>query len=139
MICLSIIKICLRLTLDSSFDCSSLPPFELHTKDQRPIRQRCQRQTPEAKAEIHRWMEALKKTGLVKPTQSLRNSLILLVKKANESFRMCIDFTKVNQVTYLQYQPLVSVAKVVHVFEEMKSKIFSTLDMFSGYPSSKDS
>ena len=36
-------------------------------------------------------------------------------------------------MTYLQYQPLVSVAKVVDVFEEKKYKIFSTLDMLSGY------
>ena len=52
-------------------ECSSLPPFEIHIKDQRPLRQRCYRQTPEAKAEIRRQTDALKKNGLVEPTQSL--------------------------------------------------------------------
>ena len=78
-------------------------------------------------------MEALKKNGLVEPTQSLWNSPILLVKKANVSYRMCIDLRKVNQVTSPQCQPLVSVAEVVDVFEEKRPRIFSTLGMFSGY------
>ena len=32
----------------------SLPPFDIHLRDQKPIRQRSYRQTPEAKAEIRR-------------------------------------------------------------------------------------
>ena len=46
---------------------------------------------------------------------------------------MCIDFRKEIQVTSPQYQPLVSVAEVVDVFGEKIPRIFSTLDMFSGY------
>ena len=46
---------------------------------------------------------------------------------------MCIDFRKVNQVTAPQYQPLVSVAEVVDVFGAKRPRIFSTLDIFSGY------
>ena len=93
-------------------------------KDHRPIRQACYRQTTEAKAEIRRQVEALRKNGLVEPTQSLWNSLIVLVKKPNGSFRKCIDFRKVNKVTFPQYQPLVSVAEVVDVFGENKPKKF---------------
>ena len=52
-------------------ECSSLPPFAIHIKDQRPLRQRCYRQTPEAKAEIRRQIDALKKNGLVEPSQWL--------------------------------------------------------------------
>ena len=114
-------------------ECSSLPPFEIHLRDQKPIRQRSYRQTSGAQAEIRLQVEALKKNDLVEPTQSLWNSPILLVKKANGSYKMCIDFRKVNQVTSKQYQPLVSVAEVVYVFGEKKSRIFSTIDMFSGY------
>ena len=46
---------------------------------------------------------------------------------------MCIDLRKVNQVTFPQYQPHVSVTEVVDVFGEKKPRIFSTLGMFSGY------
>ena len=97
-------------------ECSSLHPFEIHLRDQKSIRQRCYRQTPDAKAEIHHQVEALKTNGLVEPMQSLWNSPSLLVKKTNGSYRMCINFRKVNQVTSPQYYPLVSVAKVVNVF-----------------------
>ena len=69
-------------------ECSSLPPFEIHIKDQRPLRQRCYKQTPEAKAEIRRQIDALKKNGLVEPTQSLWKSPILLVRKVNGSYRI---------------------------------------------------
>ena len=126
-----ITKICLRRTSQLE-ECSLLPPFEIHIKNQRPLRQRCCRQTPEAEAEIRRQIDALKKNGLVEPTQSLWNSPILLVRKANGSYRMCIDFKKLNEVTFPQYQPLVSVTEVIDVFGEKKPKIFTTLDMFSG-------
>ena len=62
-------------------ECSSFPPFEIHLTDQKPMRHCSYRQTPETKAEIRRQVEALKKNGLVEPTQSLWNSPILLVKK----------------------------------------------------------
>ena len=44
-------------------ECSSLPPFAIHLRDQKPIRQRSYRQTPKAKAEIRQQVEALKKNG----------------------------------------------------------------------------
>ena len=102
-------------------------------KDERPIRQRCYRQTAEAKAEIRRQIESLKRNKLVEPTQTLFNSSIILLKKSNGSFRMCIDFRKVNQATFPQFQPLVSINEIVNVFGEWRPKIFSTLDRFSGY------
>ena len=99
-------------------ECSSLPSFEMHMKDERAIRQRCYRQTAEAKTDIRRQVESLKKNKLVEPTQSLFNSPIILVKKSNGYFRMCIDFKKVNQATFLQFQPLVSINEIVDVFGE---------------------
>ena len=105
-------------------ECSSLPPFEIHLRDQKPIKQRSYIQTPEAKAEIRRQVEALKENDLVEPTQSLWNSPILLVKKVNGSHRMCIDFRKVNQVTSPQYQSLAAVAEVVDVLGEKRPRIF---------------
>ena len=97
-------------------ECLLLPPFEMHMKDERPIRQRYYSQTAEAKAEIRRQVESLKKNKLVELTQSLFNSPIILVKKSNGSFRMCIDFKKVNQATFSQFQPLVSINEIVDVF-----------------------
>ena len=38
----------------------SLPPFEIHLRDQKPIKQRSYRRILEAKAEIRRQVEALK-------------------------------------------------------------------------------
>ena len=41
-------------------ECSLLPPFDIHLRDQKPIRQRSYRHTLEAKAEIRRQVKALK-------------------------------------------------------------------------------
>ena len=46
---------------------------------------------------------------------------------------MCIDFRKVIQATFPQFQLLVSINEIVDVFGEWRPKIFSTLDMFLGY------
>ena len=99
-------------------ECSSLPPFEMHMKDERPIRQRCYRQTAEANAEIRRQVEALKRNKLVDPTQSLFNSPIILVEKSNGSFRMRIDFRKVNHATFSQFQQLVLINEIADDFVE---------------------
>ena len=44
---------------------------------------------------------------------------------------MCIDFRKVNHVTFVQYQPLVLMTEIVDVYGEKRSKKKLNLDMFS--------
>ena len=103
--------------------CLSLPPFEIHLK--------IRNQNGSAATDKHRRLRQKyagrlkhEKNGLVEPTQSLWNSPILLVKMANGSYSICIDFRKVNQVTSSQYQPLVSVEEVVDVLGKKKPRIF---------------
>ena len=72
-------------------ECSTLPPHEIFMKDETPIRQRCYRQTPEAKAEIRRKVEVLLINKIIQPSVSLWSSPIVLVIKPNGTFRFCID------------------------------------------------
>ena len=90
-------------------------------------------QTAEAKAEMRLQVKVLKTNKLLEPTQSLWCLPIILVRKENGSFRMCIGFRKVNQATFVQYQTLVSKGEVVDVFGEKRPNNFSILDMISGY------
>ena len=46
---------------------------------------------------------------------------------------MSIDFRKVNQATFPQFQSLVSINELFDVFGEWRPNIFFTLDMFSEY------
>ena len=38
--------------------------------------------------------------GFIAPSQALFAALILFVKKANGSLQLCIDFCKLNHITY---------------------------------------
>ena len=98
-------------------ECSTLPPHEIFMKYETPIRQRCYRRNPEAKAEIRRQVEVLLKNNIIQPSVSLWSSPIVLVKKPNGTFRFCIDYRSVNKQSKLIFHHLVTLPEVVDVFD----------------------
>ena len=81
-----------------------------------------------ARAEV----EKLLKAGFIRKvlyTKWLSN--VVLVKKANGKWRMCVDFTNLNKVCPKDFYPLPSIDKLVMAIA--RSNVMSFLDAFSGY------
>ena len=96
-----------------------------------PIKQKT-RGIPQAfRDEFKKTLMEMKEAGMIVDSKSPWCSPVRLVKKPDGSIRVCVDFRKVNNVTVKDSFPI---PKIEDIFSHLaKAKIFSTIDMTSGY------
>jgi len=98
----------------------------------RPVRQRRRKFNEERHQVIREESEKLLKAGHIREIQYpewLAN--VVLVKKASEKWRMCVDFTDLNKACPKDYYPLPNIDALVD--SASGCKLLSFLDSFSGY------
>ena len=97
----------------------------------RPIKQRPYRHRPVQEQEIESQVKELKEHGLIREGHGAWSSPVVLVKKKDNSWRFCVDYRQLNEVTTKDAYPLPRIDDSLDALGG--SKLFSTLDLTSGY------
>ena len=106
-------------------------PYEIDTGDAKPIRQKSRRVSPHLRPEIEKCVSDMLKSGIITPSQSPWASPIVMVKKPDNTWRFCVDYRKLNEVTKVDAWPLPRIDETLDSLQG--NRYFSNMDLISGY------
>jgi hypothetical protein len=89
------------------------------------------RYSPIEQAEIERQVEAMLEQGLVEPSISPFGAPVLLVKKPDGSWRFCVDYRALNQITVKNGHALPRIDDLLDKIQG--AQYFSTMDLLQGF------
>ena len=96
-----------------------------------PVNARPYRYSPLHKDEIERQVREMLDAGLIVPSTSPFASPVLLIQKKDGSWRFCVDYRRLNDLTIKNRFPMPLIEEIIA--ELAGSSYFTKLDMKSGY------
>lgn len=105
--------------------------MHINLADSKPITYRPYRMAMVEKEAVKGIIGELLNNGIIRESESDFSSPVLLVKKINGEYRMCVDFRKLNTQTVKDKYPLPRIDDQIDKLH--RKKHFTTLDMTSGY------
>jgi len=103
----------------------------IDTGSARPVRQQLRRYPPAHAEAISSHIDNLLSQGVIEPASSPWASNVVLVRKKDSTFRVCIDYRSVNSVTRRDAYPLPRIDSCLDAMAE--ARWFSTFDLRSSY------
>lgn len=96
-----------------------------------PIKQRYYPVNPNVQEHIDKELNKMLKLGVIEPSKSPWSNPILLVKKKDKSYRFCVDFRKLNQVSEKDAYPIPFVSAILDRLRD--AQFITSLDVKSAY------
>lgn len=117
---------------------TSLPPFRKNhdhkiqlVEGSNPVNQRPYRYALHQKNEIDKIVEEMLVVGTIQASSSPYASHVVLVKKKDGTWRLCVDYRELNGMTVKDRFPIPLIEDLMDELEG--SKIFSKIDLRAGY------
>ena len=105
---------------------------DIDTVNHSPVRQRPRRLRHDQKEEIQKQIKNLQESGLIRPSESEWASNVVLVKKKDGAWRMCIDYRDLNIKTLNPDSYMLP--RIDDTLDALsRAKYFCTLDILQGY------
>jgi len=98
-----------------------------------PPRQRLYRTTPAAKREIEKQVKEMLENGIIEESKAAYGANVVLIQKKAGTYRFAVDYRQLNLITKEMVWPLVTLEDVVDSLSEATPRVFSVLDLRSGY------
>lgn len=99
--------------------------------DQIPVRQKPYKTPHHLKGELHRQVNELLEHNIIKNSTSPYAAPVILVKKKDGSYRLCVDFRKLNIKTLPDSFPIPNITELVDNLSG--SFLFSSVDLCQGF------
>lgn len=115
----------------------SLPPHRLHdhrillVDETKVVKVKPYRYSSLQKAEIKKLMGEMLQNGIIRTSNNIFASPVVMVKKKDGSWRLCIDYMQLIQLTIKDQFPIPLIEELLDELEA--STYFSKLDLRSGY------
>ncbi|KAL2099461.1 hypothetical protein ACEWY4_005941 [Coilia grayii] len=110
---------------------TGLIKHDIQTLPGSPVKQHPRRMAFEKQVDADNQIQASLESGLACPSQSSWASPIVMVRKKDKTFRMCVDYRALNERTVKDAYPLPRIQDTLDTLST--ARWFSTLDLASGY------
>ena len=117
----------------SDFGSKGQKPHKVKTGLFKSVSGRYYKTAPIIQRELDNQIGTLLRHGLITPSTSEWRSPVVMVKKADGSYRLTCDYRKLNSITETESFPLPRLEDVWDLVGESGATVFSTLDLASGF------
>ena len=115
----------------SEMGCCNFTEHKIELTDPNPFKDRQRPVPPGMYKELKNHISELLSAGVIEESHSPWSSNIVLVRKRDNSLRLCIDYRKLNKNTKVDCY---NIARIEPLLDSMHgAKYFASLDMFAGY------
>ena len=110
----------------------NVKPHEIKTIDHPPPTSKAYYSTPQKQEAMHKIVQELLQSGLIRQSYSPYAAPALLVSKNDNTWRMVVDYKKLNSITIKDNHPLPNMEQTIQILGG-GYQFFSKLDMKSGF------